>query len=60
MSNNVLIHASEYDNKDGWIQVEKELPPVNITVEVVRVKFHDWNLETKEWKSTGRLYMKHT
>lgn len=48
------IHHNEY-LKQGYISVTESLPEVGGYAEVIGTNFCDWNLETLQWKSMGRI-----
>ena len=48
----MILHESPYE-KDGWIPIERELPPAKKSVRLAHVIFHDWNLESLKWETTG-------
>jgi hypothetical protein len=50
----VIIHESTYE-KEGWINLEKESPPVNKKVKLARINVLDWGLENLEWETEGEL-----
>ena len=47
------IHDSDAE-RNGWISVDKEKPPIKQWVKVSVVHMHDWNLESILWEGLAR------
>ena len=39
------FHTSRYEDKDGWIPMFKQRPPINTKVALSYIRMLDWNLE---------------
>jgi len=49
----MIVHKSMYE-EDGWISVNKSLPPKGVWVDI-GVNIVDWNIESVEFTCKGRV-----